>query len=100
MSQSSPHHVTSTSVYYGIFLALMAFTALTVWVAFIDLGWASTPVALGIATIKATLVILFFMHVRHSSKLTWVIVVGSFLWLGVLFVLTYADYLTRAWPTT
>ena len=55
------------------------------------------PIALGIAIAKATLVILFFMHVIHSTRLTWVVVASSFLWLGVLFVLTFTDYLTRLW---
>ena len=53
--------------------------------------------ALIIATIKAVLVILFFMHVIHSTRLTWVVIIAAFLWLGVLFVLTFADYLTRGW---
>ena len=63
----------------------------------VDMGWANTPVALAIAATKASLVILYFMHAAHSSRLTWVVILGSFLWLGVLFVLTFADYLTRAW---
>ena len=92
------HHVTPPSLYYGIFAALLVLTAITVAVAYVDLGWLSTPVALLIATIKATLVILFFMHVRWSTHLTWVIVLGSFLWLGVLFVLTFSDYFSRGLP--
>jgi cytochrome c oxidase subunit 4 len=88
-------HVTPKSVYFVIFGALMVLTAFTVWIALQDLGFLNTPMALGVATIKATLVILYFMHVRHATRLTWVVVVGSFLWLGVLFVLTYSDYLSR-----
>jgi cytochrome c oxidase subunit 4 len=57
----------------------------------------NTPVALAIAVTKATLVILFFMHVIHSTRLTWVVILASFLWLATMFVLTFADYLTRAW---
>jgi cytochrome c oxidase subunit 4 len=91
------HYVTPLWQYIAVFLALCLGTALTVWASRIDLGWANTPIALMIATIKAALVILFFMHVIHSTRLTWVVVIGSFLWLGVLFVLTFSDYLTRAW---
>ena len=69
-------------------------------IAQVDLGMWNTPIALIIATIKAVLVILFFMHVIHSTRLTWVVVIGAFLWLGVLFVLTFADYLTRLWNLT
>jgi cytochrome c oxidase subunit 4 len=84
-------------IYIAVFLALSVGTLLTWWVSTIDLGLMNTPIALLIATIKAVLVILFFMHVIHSTRLTWVVVIASFLWLGVLFVLTFADYLTRMW---
>jgi cytochrome c oxidase subunit 4 len=94
----APHvHVTPLWIYFTIFFALAIGTILTVWASRIDLGMWNTPIALIIATIKAVLVILFFMHVIHSTRLTWVVVIGSFLWLAVLFVLTFADYLTRAW---
>ncbi len=100
-SEHVPHvHVTSLGVYFAVFAALAAGTLLTWYASTIDLGWANTPIALLIATIKAVLVILFFMHVIHSTRLTWVVVIGSFLWLGVLFVLTFADYLTRLWNLT
>ena len=88
-------HIVSKSVYYTIFLLLMVFTAITVAVAYIDLGPFNIAVALGIAGIKATLVVLFFMHVKYSSKLTWAIVISAVFWLGLLFVLTMNDYLTR-----
>jgi cytochrome c oxidase subunit 4 len=89
--------VTPLPIYFGVFFALMIFTILTVWISTINLGILNTPVALGIAVVKATLVILFFMHVIHSTRLTWVVIIASFLWLAMLFVLTFADYLTRAW---
>jgi len=96
--EHTPHvHVTPLSTYLLVFFALAGGTLLTWWVSTINLGWANTPIALLIATIKAVLVILFFMHVIHSTRLTWVVVIASFLWLGVLFVLTFADYLTRMW---
>jgi cytochrome c oxidase subunit IV len=91
------HHVSSLGMYFGVFLALMLLTALTVWVSRIDLGALNVPVAMGVAIVKATLVILFFMHVLHSTRLTWVVVLSAFLWLGVLFVLTLSDYMTRGW---
>ena len=94
---SVPHHITPLSTYFFVFAALAAGTLLTWFASTIDLGWANTPIALVIATTKAVLVILFFMHVIHSTRLTWVVVIGSFVWLGVLFVLTFADYLTRVW---
>ncbi len=97
-SEHAPtHHVTGLAVYFGIFIALMVFTIATVWVSRIDLGALNTPIALAIAVIKATLVILFFMHVIHSTRLTWVVILASLFWLALLFVLTLADYLTRSW---
>jgi cytochrome c oxidase subunit 4 len=76
-------------------------TALTVLAAWTDLDHffrgANTVVALTIAVIKATLVVLYFMHVRYSTRLIWVVVVAGFFWLGILFVLTMSDYLSRDW---
>jgi|SRR6266516_2969283 len=91
------HHVTGIPIYIGIFAALMVLTILTVAVSRFDLGLLNTPIALSIAVVKATLVILFFMHVIHSTRLTWVVIISSFLWLALLFVLTFADYFTRDW---
>ena len=96
--EHTPHiHVTGLGVYFAVFGALAAGTILTYFASTVDLGSMNTPIALIIATIKASLVILYFMHAAHSTRLTWVVILGSFLWLGVLFVLTFADYLTRAW---
>lgn len=94
---AAPHEVAPLRTYIIIFLALAAGTLLTWGAAQIDLGWANTPIALVIATTKAVLVILFFMHVIHSTRLTWVVIIASLLWLAVLFVLTFTDYLSRAW---
>ena len=90
-------HVAPKSMYYGVFLALIAGTALTVAVAFVDLGAMNNVLMLGIAMTKALLVILFFMHVRWSSRLTWVVVASGFIWLLILFGITMTDYLTRGW---
>ena len=90
-------HKSSLAMYFGVFFALMIMTAVTVLVSRIDLGILNTPIALAVAVVKMTLVILFFMHVIHSSRLTWVVVLAAFLWLGVLFMLTFSDYLSRGW---
>jgi cytochrome c oxidase subunit 4 len=90
-------HVAPKSMYYAVFAALIVGTALTVAVAFVDLGALNNVLMLGIALTKALLVILFFMHVRWSSRLTWVVVASGFFWLLILFALTMMDYLTRGW---
>ncbi|NIR51488.1 oxidase [candidate division KSB1 bacterium] len=90
-------HIVPQRVYLTIFLALIALTSLTVWAAFIDLGAFNDVVALGIAITKAMLVILYFMHVRYSSRLTWAFVAVGFLFLLILLVLTMSDILTREW---
>ena len=95
----STDHIVPTRVYYLIFAALMVGTAITVGVAFVDLGPFNAIVALTIAVLKATLVVLFFMHVRYSTRLTWAVVFGSIFWLGLLLALTFSDYLTRSWRT-
>jgi len=87
----------SLRLYLGVFLALLVLTALTVWSAFQPLGALHTPVALGIAGTKALLVILYFMHVRWSSRLTWVFASSGFLFLVILLVFTLSDFRTREW---
>ena len=87
-------HVSPKRVYYTIFASLMVLTAITVSVAFIPLGRLNFPVALSIAILKATLVLLFFMHVKYSSRLTK-LVCGTAFFLLVLFGLTLSDYLSR-----
>ena len=84
-------------MYYGIFGALMVLTAVTVGVAFLPLGRANFPVAIAIAITKATLVVLFFMHVKDSSRLTKMVVGMAFFFLGILLLLTMTDYLSRGW---
>lgn len=92
-------HIVSKKVYFVIFGALIVGTVLTVTAAFADLDHvfhgANTVVALTIAVIKATLVVLYFMHVRYATRLTWVIVIAGFFWLLILFAFTMSDYLTR-----
>ena len=90
-------HISPKPMYYAIFGSLMVLTALTVAIAFVDLGALNFPVALSIAILKATLVILFFMHVKYSSSLTKLICGGAFFFLFILFSLTMTDYLSRGW---
>jgi len=91
-------HIVSVKVYLTIFLALLVGTFLTVVAAFYDFPWQlNTVFALTIASIKATLVVLYFMHVRYSSRLVWVIVTSALFWLLILFALTLSDYWTREW---
>lgn len=91
------HHVAPKSLYYGIFLALMVGTALTVGAAFLDMGALNVLVMLTIACAKALLVVLYFMHVRWGTRLTWVVAASGFVWLLIMFGFTLSDYLTRGW---
>ncbi|HWX53981.1 MAG TPA: cytochrome C oxidase subunit IV family protein [Verrucomicrobiae bacterium] len=91
----SEHAHPSRLLYVVIFLALVIGTVLTWWIAFKNLGIWNPVVALTIACIKATLVILYFMHVRYSNKLTIVTVCAGFFWLLILITLSLSDYLTR-----
>jgi cytochrome c oxidase subunit 4 len=90
-------HVVPVSTYIMVFLALMVGTALTTAVAYIDLGEFNTVVALLIAVIKMTLVILFFMHVKYQPGLTRLAIICAFFWLGIMMTLTLSDELTRGW---
>ena len=90
-------HILPRRVYYTIFAILMFCTYLTVQIAFFDLGRLNAVAALAIAAFKATIVILFFMHVKYSTRLTWAVVLGSIFWFGILVALTMGDYLTRPW---
>lgn len=90
-------HIVTPKLYVSIFIALLVLTGLTVWVANFDLGPLNAIVALTIAVIKGLLVILFFMHVRWSSRLTKVYVAAGFIWLFIMVALTLSDYQTRGW---
>jgi len=88
-------HIVPRRVYYTVFFALIVFTGITVWVAFLDLGIYNNVAAIGIAIVKATLVIMYFMHVRYSSRLTWLFVASGFLFLVILLVFVMSDVSTR-----
>lgn len=88
----------STRVYFAVFGALLALTALTTGVAFVDLGRVGNiAVALTIATVKVVLVMLYFMHLRYSTRLTMIFAAAGIFWLGILLVLTLSDYFSRGW---
>ena len=91
------HHVAPKSLYYAVFGALIVGTILTVAAAKVDMGPLNNIVMLAIACTKATLVVLFFMHVRWSSRLTWVVAMAGFFWLLILFGIGMSDYLSRGW---
>ena len=93
----SGHHVVPVRIYLVVFTLLMVFTAITVAVAFVDLGPLNNIVMLGIAVGKATIVVLYFMHVRYATKLTSLVAAGGVLWLLILFAFTMADYMSRGW---
>jgi cytochrome c oxidase subunit 4 len=90
-------HVDSVKTYALVFAALIFLTVATTAVAFVDLGPFSVVAALAIAVCKMLLVALFFMHVRHSTLLTRLVVLGGLLWLAILLLLTMGDMLSRGW---
>lgn len=87
--------ITPTRTYYTVFAALIALTLLTVGVSFLELGAWHTTVGVLIGVVKAMLVILFFMHLLHASKMSWLAVLAGLFWVGILMVLTLSDYLSR-----
>lgn len=91
------HHIAPIRLYLTIFIALMVGTIITVVVAKFDLGPFNNIVMLSVACAKALLVVLYFMHVRWSTRLTMVVAASGFFWLLILFTLTMSDYLSRGW---
>ncbi len=91
-------HIVYPRVYIMIFLALLVGTGLTAYVAYFNFpGPLNAVVAMTIAVIKATLVILYFMHVRYSPRLIGLIIAAALFWMAILFALTISDYSTRTW---
>jgi cytochrome c oxidase subunit 4 len=93
----SEHHVVPVKLYVTVFLALMVFTALTVGAAYVDMGALNNVVMIAIALLKTTLVVLFFMHVRYSTRLIPVVLAGGAFFLLVMFAITMADFMSRGW---
>ena len=97
MNAATSSHIASVRTYLAIFAALLVFTALTVWIAEHDFGALNTPLALAIAGFKATLVVLYFMHVKSSSRLTKLFAAAGFFWLLILIGFTLSDFASRGW---
>jgi cytochrome c oxidase subunit 4 len=94
-------HIVPVKIYVTIFLVLLVGTALTVMAAFYDFPWQlNTIVAMTIAITKATFVVLYFMHVRYSKRLVWVVIGAALFWMAILFAFTLADYYSRSWLST
>jgi cytochrome c oxidase subunit 4 len=100
-------HIVPVKTYALVFIALLIGTGATVWASYADLDFqlgghtfpGSVMVALVIACTKAVLVVLFFMHLKYSSRLTWAVVISAIFWLGLLLIGTMNDYAFRAWLT-
>ena len=95
--EESQHHVVSPMIYLGVFITLLIFTGLTVAASFVEMGVFNPIVALAIGCIKAVIVVLFFKHVKYSSKLTKLTVFAGIFTFLVLIGMTLADYFSRAW---
>ncbi len=97
----SEHHIVSPKVYFTIFSVLMICTVLTVFAAEVDLNkyfsGLNIIVALTIAVFKASLVVLFFMHGKYSSKRTQLVIIASVFWLAIMLFMTMSDYVSRSW---
>ena len=89
------NHISSVRLYIAVFAGLILLTGATVGLSYLELGIWHAPVGLAIASAKALLVILFFMHVLHSSKLTWIVVLSAAFWLAILMSLTLTDFASR-----
>jgi cytochrome c oxidase subunit 4 len=89
--------VVPVKVYVAVFVTLLVMTGTTTAVSGVNLGPWNTVVALAIAFFKASLVVLFFMHVKYSPRLTQVVILGALLWLAILLVLTFSDFASRGW---
>ncbi len=92
---NTPHPIASTGLYFKVWAALMLLLLATWSVAQFNLGKLNIVAAMTIAVVKLLLVILYFMHVRYSSRLTWLFVAAGFFWLFIMFTLTMGDYLSR-----
>lgn len=102
MSASAEHstdhsNALPVSTCITVYVALLALTAITVGAAFLDMSFLNTPVALGIASAKALLVMYFFMELRHSDKLNWVVMGSGFVFLAIMIMLTMSDMVSRGW---
>lgn len=98
-TEAHDQHIMSVRANLMVFGILLGLMALTVLMALIDLGPLGVPVAMAIATAKAVLILLYFMHVKFSNPLVWLFSAAAFVWLFVLVSITLCDYLSRDWLT-
>lgn len=97
MTEQNQSPVSSVSSYVAIFAVLMVLTAITIWVAFYDLGVLNIFAAITIATVKAYLVVLYFMHMKYSPRILWLTAAAGFIWLFLMIGLTLSDFASRGW---
>jgi cytochrome c oxidase subunit 4 len=90
-------HVVPIKIYVAVFVTLLVMTAATTAISSVDLGPWNTVAALGIAFFKATLVVLFFMHVKYSPRLTQMVILAALFWLALLLFITFSDFASRGW---
>ena|SRR5215471_10501380 len=90
-------HIVPKKTYLFVWTALLLLLGLTVAVSYVRLGWLNAFAAVSIAITKAVIIIMFFMHVRYSSRLLWIFVCAGFFWLAILFTLSFGDYFTRVY---
>ncbi len=90
-----PQHIVEQKTYLKVFAGLMILLAVTVGVSYVHLGVFNVIAALTIACVKAMAIIMYFMHARYSERLIWVFAGAAFFWLGILFVLSFGDFLWR-----
>jgi cytochrome c oxidase subunit 4 len=90
-------HIVPVRIYLTIFAVLLVMTAATTAISSVDLGPWNSVVALGIAVFKATLVVLFFMHAKYSSRLTHMVILAGLFWIALLLLVTFSDFASRGW---
>ncbi|MBL9079305.1 MAG: cytochrome C oxidase subunit IV family protein [Planctomycetes bacterium] len=95
--QMGHHHVSSSAMFFNVLVALLILTVITVGASRIDFGSANMLIAMAIASIKASLVIAIFMHVKWDTAINRIVFLSSFLFLSLLFIFTLADHATRRW---
>jgi cytochrome c oxidase subunit 4 len=96
-SYNHEQHVTSRRTYLVVYIALLLLLVITVAVSYVDLGAFGIVAAFVIAAVKALVIVIYFMHLRHSGRLTWIFAGAGLVWLAILFGLTLNDYVTRVW---
>lgn len=91
------HHIIGLPTYFAIYVILLVLLGATVGAYYVNLGFISLGLGILIAVVKAVLIIMYFMHVRFSSRLVWIFAIAGFIWLLILIGFTLSDYLTRGW---